>query len=52
MKGKFDWFGLVLWHINHCSLLNAKSSIHMYQMYVLNRPFDLFPNVLGVSSEF
>ena len=24
------WFGLVLWHINHCSLFNAKSiSIHM-----------------------
>ena len=24
------WFGLVLWHINHCRLLNAKSSfIHI-----------------------
>ena len=21
------WFGLVLWHINHCRLFNAKSSL-------------------------
>ena len=24
------WFGLVLWHINHCMLLNAKSSLYIY----------------------
>ena len=27
------WFGLVLWHINHCWLFNAKSC---YYMYILN----------------
>ena len=24
------WFGLVLWHINHCRLFNAKSSLDIY----------------------
>ena len=24
------WFGLVLWHINHCRLFNAKYSLHIY----------------------
>ena len=27
---KYIWFGLVLWHINHYSLFNAKSSLYMY----------------------
>ena len=24
------WFGLFLWHINHCRLSNAKSSLYIY----------------------
>ena len=24
------WFGLVLWHINHCRLFNAKSFLYIY----------------------
>ena len=24
------WFGWVLWHINHCWLFNAKSSLYIY----------------------
>ena len=24
------WFDCVLWHIKHCSLFNAKSSLHIY----------------------
>ena len=24
------WFGLVLWHINHYRLFNAKSSLYIY----------------------
>ena len=24
------WFGLVLWHINHCRLFNAKSSLYIH----------------------
>ena len=24
------WIGLVLWHINHCRLFNAKSSLYTY----------------------
>ena len=24
------WFGLVLWHINHFRLFNAKSSLYTY----------------------
>ena len=24
------WFGWVLWHINHCRLFNAKSSLFIY----------------------
>ena len=27
------WFGWVLWHINHCSLFNAKSSLYIYIKY-------------------
>ena len=28
------WFGLVFWHINHCRLLNAKSSLYIYIKYI------------------
>ena len=29
------WFGLFLWHINHCRLFNAKSSLYIYVKYIL-----------------
>ena len=28
------WFGCVLWHINHCRLFNAKSSLYIYSKYI------------------
>ena len=28
------WFGWLLWHINHCRLFNAKSSLYIYIKYV------------------
>ena len=28
------WFGLVLLHINHCRLFNAKSSLYIYIKYI------------------
>ena len=28
------WFGLVLWHINHCRLFNAKYSLYIYIKYI------------------
>ena len=28
------WFGLVLWHINHCRLFNAKSSLYIFIRYI------------------
>ena len=28
------WFGLVLWHINHCRLFNAKSFLYVYIKYI------------------
>ena len=28
------WFGWVLWHINHCTLFNAKSSLYIYIKYI------------------
>ena len=28
------WFGLVLWHINHCRLFNSKSSLYIYIRYI------------------
>ena len=28
------WFGWVLWHINHCRLFNAKSSLYIYIKYI------------------
>ena len=29
-----NWFGLVLCHINHCWLFNAKSSLYLYIKYI------------------
>ena len=29
------WFGLILWHINHCRLFNAKFSLNIYIKYIL-----------------
>ena len=29
------WFGWVLWHINHCRLFNAKSSLYIYIEYMI-----------------
>ena len=29
-----NWLGLVLWHINHCRLFNAKSSLYIYIKYI------------------
>ena len=33
---KYDlvWFDLVLWHIKHCRLINAKSSLYIYIKYI------------------
>ena len=28
------WFGCVLWHINHCRLFNAKSSLYICIKYI------------------
>ena len=28
-----DLFGLVLWHINHCRLFNAKFSLYIYLVW-------------------
>ena len=28
------WFGLDLWHINHCRLFNAKSSLYICIRYI------------------
>ena len=28
------WLGLVSWHINHCRLFNAKSSLHIHIKYI------------------
>ena len=27
------WFGLILWHINHCRLFNVKFPSYIYQIY-------------------
>ena len=29
------WFGWVLWHINHCRLFNATSSLYIHIEYIL-----------------
>ena len=29
------WFGWILWQINHCRLFNAKSSLYIYQIYMI-----------------
>ena len=31
------WFGEVLWHINHCRLFNAKSSLYIYNKWRINK---------------
>ena len=28
------WFGLVLWHIKHCSLFNVKCCLYIYNSYI------------------
>ena len=28
------WFGWLLWHIKHCRLFNAKSSLYIYIKYI------------------
>ena len=28
------WYGMILWHINHCRLSNAKSSLYIYIKYI------------------
>ena len=33
-RGGTVWFDLVLWHINHCILFNAKSSLYIYIKYI------------------
>ena len=33
------WFGLVLWHINHCRLFNAESSLYIYEIYMIIKHF-------------
>ena len=35
MHEKMVSFGLVLWHINHCRLFNAKFSLYIYIKYIL-----------------
>ena len=30
-------FGLILWHINHCRLFNAKSFLYIYIKYMISR---------------
>ena len=32
-------FGLVLWHINHCRLFNAKSFLYIYIKYMICKHF-------------
>ena len=31
---EIEKFGLILWHINHCRLFNAKSSLYIYIKYI------------------
>ena len=31
---KIVWFDLVLWHINHCGLFNAKSGFYIFIRYI------------------
>ena len=36
------WFGLVLWYINHCRLLNAKSSLYnTYKIHMICKDISL-----------
>ena len=36
---KMFQFGLVLWHINHCRLFNAKSFFYIHNKYMLSKHF-------------
>ena len=29
------WFALFLWHINHCRLFDAKSSLYIFYIYTI-----------------
>ena len=29
------WFSWVLWHIDHCTLFNGKSSLYIYIIYII-----------------
>ena len=31
------WFGLVLWHIDHWRLFNAKPSLYIYIKYMISK---------------
>ena len=50
------WFGWVLWHINHCWILNDKSSLYIYIIYIhdlvcnwyKNTPFLLMSKNLSI----
>ena len=33
----FAFFGLVLWHINHCKLFDAKSFLYIYIKYMISK---------------
>ena len=47
------WFGWVLWHINHCSLFNVKSSLHIYikyKLFGLDRFYGISANVGNLMS--
>ena len=41
------WFGLVLWHINHCRLFNAKSGL---LIYIRQTPLKNWPCVISCPS--
>ena len=34
LLGYWIWFGWAWWHINHCRLFNAKSSLYIYIEYI------------------
>ena len=40
------WFGLVLWHINHCRLFNAKSILCIYIKYMISK------HILSINQSF
>ena len=34
LAAQIDWFGLILWHINHCRLFNATLSLYISIRYI------------------